>query len=121
VHLAAARGLQDAVVDRLYRAHFCDRRSIFDADSLIDIVAEAGLDREEARRTLDSDAYVDAVTADQTEARELGITGVPFFLFDGRLAVSGAQATEVFTRALDQVLSVRSVRLQADLQADLQS
>ena len=102
VHLGAAHGLQDAVVERLYRAHFSDQRSIFNIDTLADLAADAGLVRGEAHHTLESDAFTDAVQADQDEARRFGITGVPFFLFDRRLAVSGAQAVDVFTQALDQ-------------------
>jgi predicted DsbA family dithiol-disulfide isomerase len=101
VHLAAEHGLEDAAVERLYRAHFSEQRSIFDIESLVDLGADAGLDRSEARRSLESDAYADAVRADQNDARQLGITGVPFFLIDGRLAVSGAQAVDVFARALE--------------------
>jgi predicted DsbA family dithiol-disulfide isomerase len=102
VHLAAKHSLQDAVIERLYRAHFAEQRSIFDIDALVDLGAEAGLDRAEARRSLETDAYADAVQADQDDARQLGITGVPFFLIDRRLAISGAQAVDVFTQALAQ-------------------
>jgi predicted DsbA family dithiol-disulfide isomerase len=61
---------------------------------------EEGLDATEVREALESDRYVDAVRRDLEEARMLGVTGVPFFVIAGRYAISGAQATEVFTRAL---------------------
>jgi predicted DsbA family dithiol-disulfide isomerase len=102
VHLAAARGRQDELVERLYRAYFSEQRSVFDADSLAELAAEAGLDEAEVRDVLAGDAYADAVAADVAQAQAYGITGVPFYVLDGRIGVSGAQPVEVFTRALEQ-------------------
>ena len=64
------------------------------------LAVDEGLDATEVREALESDRYVDAVRRDLEEARMLGVTGVPFFVIDGRYGISGAQATEVFTRAL---------------------
>ena len=100
LQLGKARGIQDAVIERLYRAYFTEQRSVFDRDSLVTLAGEAGLDESEARDVLERDAYVDAVNADVLEARALGVSGVPFFVLGGRYGVSGAQATEVFTEAL---------------------
>jgi predicted DsbA family dithiol-disulfide isomerase len=100
LQLARRRGRQDELIERLYRAHFTERRSIFDRDGLLDLAAEAGLDREEARTALDTDAYADAVRADVERARALGATGVPFFVIDDRDRVSGAQPPDVFVQAL---------------------
>jgi predicted DsbA family dithiol-disulfide isomerase len=100
VQLGKARGIQDAVIERLYRAYFTEQRSVFDRDSLVTLAGEAGLDRIDAREVLERDGYVDAVAADVREARTLGVSGVPFFVLGGRYGVSGAQATEVFTEAL---------------------
>jgi len=100
LQLGKARGMQDAVIERLYRAYFTEQRSVFDRDSLVSLAGDAGLDQAEARDVLERDAYVDAVAADVREARSLGVSGVPFFVIDGRYGVSGAQATEVFTDAL---------------------
>ena len=115
VHLAADRGIQDAVVERLYRAHFTEQRSIFDRDSLVTLAVEAGLDPDAARGVLQRDAYANAVAADNADARSLGVNGVPFFVLspppraDGtpassrqRLGVSGAQPVATFSAALDQ-------------------
>ena len=89
------------MIERLYRAYFTEQRSVFDLDSLVGAGRrEAGLDATEARETLESERYVDAVARDLDEARSLGVTGVPFFVIDGRYGISGAQATEVFARAL---------------------
>jgi predicted DsbA family dithiol-disulfide isomerase len=106
VHLAGERGLADAVVDRFYRAHFTERRSLFDRDSLVELAAEAGLDAAEARAVLESDAYEAEVAADGEQARALGATGVPFFVIDERFGVAGAQSPEVFTQVLRRAAEV---------------
>ncbi|MFB9690745.1 DsbA family oxidoreductase [Amycolatopsis plumensis] len=103
VHLAASHGLADAVVDRFYAAHFTERRSLFDHDSLISLAAEAGLDADEARAVLESDAYEKEVAADGEQARALGASGVPFFVIDQRYGVAGAQSPEVFAQVLRRV------------------
>ena len=100
VHLAASRGLEDKMLERLYKAYFGEERSVFDLDSLVGLAVEEGLDATEVREGLTGGVYVDAVTRDLNEARSLGVTGVPFFVIDGRYGISGAQATDVFSRAL---------------------
>jgi predicted DsbA family dithiol-disulfide isomerase len=102
LHLAHDRGRQDDVIERLYRAYFTEKRSLFDHDSLVDLAGEADLDREEVRRMLSSNDYADAVARDIAEARALGANGVPFFVIDQRYGVSGAQPPEVFARALER-------------------
>lgn len=100
LQMGKERGIQDAVIERLYRAYFTEQRSVFDRDSLVTLAGEAGLDRGEARDVLEQDRYADAVAADVREARSLGVSGVPFFVLGGRYGVSGAQAADVFTEAL---------------------
>jgi predicted DsbA family dithiol-disulfide isomerase len=100
LQLGKTRGIQDAVIERLYRAYFTEQRSVFDRASLISLAGEAGLDQTEARDVLEQDAYVDAVAADVRDARALGVNGVPFFVVGGRYGVSGAQSTDVFTETL---------------------
>jgi predicted DsbA family dithiol-disulfide isomerase len=100
LHLAADRGVQPTVNDRLLRAYFSEGEPIADRDTLVRLGAEAGLDPAEAAQVLASDAYLADVRADEAEARELGIQGVPFFVLDRRYGVSGAQPTEVLLEAL---------------------
>ena len=100
VHLAASHGREDQMLERLYKAYFTEQRSVFDVESLVSLAVEEGLDATEVREALESDRYLDAIRRDLEEARMLGVTGVPFFVIDGRYGISGAQATEVFTRAL---------------------
>ncbi|HUK37158.1 MAG TPA: DsbA family oxidoreductase [Vicinamibacterales bacterium] len=102
VHLARERGRQDAAVERFFRAYFTEQRSLFDHASLAPLAVDVGLDPDEVRHVLEGHGYSAAVADDSDEARALGVTGVPFFVFDMALGVSGAQPTELFTRALDQ-------------------
>ncbi|MFC4603770.1 DsbA family oxidoreductase [Rhodococcus kronopolitis] len=100
VHLAGDR--TDEVLEALFRAHFTDGRVVDDRDELLAIAAEAGLDAAEIRAALESDAAADRVRADIEEARALGISGVPFFVANRAIGVSGAQPVEVFTQLLEQ-------------------
>ncbi|MGW2559636.1 DsbA family oxidoreductase [Streptomyces sp. NPDC001514] len=110
LHLAKARGRQDALLDLAYRANFADERSVFDPEVLVGLAVEAGLDEDEARTVLaDEDAYADEVRADEREAAELGANAVPFFVIDRRYGVSGGQPAEVFTRALEQAWEGRAL------------
>ncbi len=102
LHLAGERGKQDAVKERYLLAYMTEGEPIGDPETLVRLAAEAGLDAEEVRATLASDAFAREVREDENEARQLGISGVPFFVLDGRLAVSGAQPAELLLRALDQ-------------------
>ncbi len=107
VQLARTHGVQDAVLERLYRAYFTEQRSVFDPESLVALGGEAGLDVSEARQALLSGAFIDAVAGDLNEARSLGITGVPFFVVDGKYGVSGAQPAETFSQLLARVWEER--------------
>jgi len=105
VHLAASVGLQDAMVERLFRAHFTERRSVFSRESLVTLAVEVGLDEAEVGAVLESDRYADAVAEDAAAASRLGANGVPFFVIDMRYGVSGAQPAELFTQALTEAWS----------------
>jgi len=109
LHLAHARGLQDAVKERFMKAYFEQGELMSDHGSLVRLASEAGLDAREVTDVLASDAYAAAVRADEAQARELGITGVPCFVWGRRFAVSGAQPVEVLLAALQQAWSEQSV------------
>lgn len=102
--LAAEHGQADAVDEALRRAHFSEGRAISDPVVLREIASGAGLPADAVDRLLDGDGHADTVRQDVEMAREIGVRGVPFFVFDGRLAVSGAQPVEVFEQALHQAL-----------------
>jgi predicted DsbA family dithiol-disulfide isomerase len=101
--LGKEKGMQHDLLAAIYQAYFGEAQPIFDTPVITDVAARAGLDAQTVRQVLDdSDRYASDVRADEDEARRLGIGGVPFFVFDMTLGVSGAQATETFTQALEQ-------------------
>jgi predicted DsbA family dithiol-disulfide isomerase len=100
--LAGERGAQGAVQQRLLRGHFTENALISDRAVLVRLASEAGLDADEVSAVLASDRYADAVREDERTAQSLGISGVPFFLFAGKYAVSGAQPVPVMLRTLEQ-------------------
>lgn len=106
VHFAGAQGAQDAVVERLFRAHFSEGRSLFDGDSLATLAEEAGLSG--ARDLLEGQRYADEVVSDHQQANALGANGVPFFVIDNRYGVSGAQTVDIFTQALQRAWEERA-------------
>ena len=98
VHLGREQGIQDAVIERLFHAHFTENRSLFDRESLATLGTAAGL--RSVDELLAGSRYEADVIADHQEAHALGARGVPFFVIDGRFGVSGAQAVDVFGDAL---------------------
>ncbi len=104
LHFAAAQGVGADMQERLMHGYFCEGLAVSDADALVRVASELGLDPEACREALESAALDAEVAADERRARELGLRGVPAFLFDGRLLVSGAQSSEVLSAALAQAL-----------------
>ncbi|MCL6517146.1 MAG: DsbA family oxidoreductase [Alicyclobacillus sp.] len=94
--------LRTRMVDAITRAYFEEGRDIGQLSVLLDLAASLGLDRDETRVRLEAGEGLASVEADLAFAREAGITGVPFFIFNDRLAVSGAQPVEVFVQALNE-------------------
>ena len=91
LHLAGELGIQRTLVHRMYVATFSEGRPIGDGDNLVRLATDVGIPEDAARQVLETDAFADAVRAQEAEAETLGIQGVPFFVFDRRVAVSGAQ------------------------------
>lgn len=109
LHFAAAKGLQNELLNLAFAANFAEERSVFDRERLLDLAVEAGLDRAESAAVLDDpQAFAAEVREDEREAQELGVSGVPFFVLDRRYGVSGGQPAEVFTQALDEAWRTRS-------------
>jgi len=107
IHLGREKGMQQKLITAVNEAYFAHARQVFDRDVITEVAAGAGLDASAVREVLDGDAYSDAVRHDELEARQLGISGVPFFVFDMALGVSGAQPAETFTNALNQAWARR--------------
>ncbi len=100
VHLAADHGLQLAAKHRFLHAYLSEGTAIGDPEALEPLAVEIGLDRDDVRRVLESDAYAEAVRADEDEGLRLGLTGVPLFLVDRKFALAGAQPTSVMLETL---------------------
>jgi len=108
IHLGAARGVQDAVKERLLRAYFVDGEAIGDPETLGRVAAEAGLDAVEAKTVLAGDDYAAEVRADEEEAMTLGISAVPFFLVGRKFPVTGAQDPDVLLGVLERAWAAGS-------------
>jgi predicted DsbA family dithiol-disulfide isomerase len=102
LHLAAERGSQAELKDKLFRTTFTKGASTSDPEVLVAVATEAGLDAGEARGVLDGDAYAAEVRADERRAADLGITSVPFFVMGGAFGVSGAQSPDVLLEVLEE-------------------
>lgn len=103
VHYAKAQGKQAAMLARLFKAYFTDGLNTADGETLVRLAGEAGLDEDAARQVLASGEYTADVQADIQQAAHYGIHGVPFFIFANKYASSGAQGTDAFRRALEQI------------------
>jgi predicted DsbA family dithiol-disulfide isomerase len=99
LQLARGQGLQDALKERFLRAYFTESEPIGEEDVLVRLAGGVGV--EGAAEALASGAYVEAVRADEREARLLGIKAVPFFVVDRYYGVEGAQPAELILQALD--------------------
>ena len=99
--LARDRGLHEPVHARLMHAYWSEARDIGDRETLLDLVAEAGVDRAEAAAALDDESYVERVLESTRRAHAHGVNAVPAFVFGDRLLVLGAQPHEVFEGAVE--------------------
>ena len=104
LHYAEQQGQQDAVAEVLFEAYFIKGANLTDVDALADVAAKAGLDRAQARAWLASDAERDEVVGADVEARNAGIGGVPYFIFNRAVGVSGAQDPETLLNAMLQAM-----------------
>jgi predicted DsbA family dithiol-disulfide isomerase len=91
---------QQQLADNLFRACWAEARDTGDHEVLAELATEAGMDGARVREILAGDAYAEAVRAEEQAAHRAGIAAVPTFVFDGRLAVSGAQSPEVLVSAV---------------------
>ncbi|ACT03201.1 DsbA family oxidoreductase [Paenibacillus sp. JDR-2] len=102
LHYSAQFGQTNELLERLYKAYFTDSLHIGDVNTLVTIAGEVGLDVAETAAMLESEQYAAEVRADELKAQKLGIRGVPYFVINGKYAISGAQTKAVFTEALQQ-------------------
>jgi predicted DsbA family dithiol-disulfide isomerase len=107
LHLAKDRGVQSAVKERVMAAHFLEGRHVGRPEELAELGAESGLDPAEVLEALERRTYLDAVEEDRRTAARIGISGVPFFVIDGRYGISGAQPPEAFVQVLSDIAAER--------------
>jgi predicted DsbA family dithiol-disulfide isomerase len=93
-------GVQGAVKEALLKAFFVDGADLTDTDTLVRVAAEAGLERKDAEAALADEDLRRAVAEEEEKARAMGVNGVPFFIFNGKLAVEGAQPPEALLEAM---------------------
>lgn len=102
IQFAKSKGLGNEMEEKLFAAYFTEGKDIADHNTLALIASETGLDKEECLEILNSAQYSEEVEFDAYEASQLGIRSVPFFVFDRKYGISGAQPAEVFERTLEQ-------------------
>ena len=103
IHWAGQAGVQDTMVEVLFRKFFNDGQDIGDREVLIDAASEAGLDSQEIADKLASEQDLEQVRQQDFQARSMGINGVPFFVFNHKYGASGAQPPEVFLQIFEQL------------------
>lgn len=101
-HFAKQYQKQDETEELLFKAHFTEGKNIDNTEVLLDIGEELGFDRTLLKKSLEDNLYADAVKKDIQNASRIGVRGVPFFLFNNKYALSGAQESETFLQALKQ-------------------
>lgn len=104
IWLADQKGIQDAVVENLFRAYFVEAKDLSDRTTLTDIVCDAGLERQEVDQLLDSDAGMDEIREAAALVRRNGIDGVPLFILNQEIMLSGAQPADTFLSAFQHLI-----------------
>jgi predicted DsbA family dithiol-disulfide isomerase len=103
MQLGAKHGLANKVEEKVFSAYFTEEKHIGNKETLKNIAGEIGLNAEETDKMLKGDEYSYEVRTDEDEAHEIGVSGVPFFIFNRKYAVSGAQPVHLFSEVLQKV------------------
>jgi len=105
IQFAKTKGLGDIAEETFFRAHFTKNKDLGNIKTLIETGKEIGLTEAEVNEALTNEEYAEKVMHDIQEAQQIGVTGVPFFVFNRKYAVSGAQPVEVFLQTLERSFS----------------
>jgi predicted DsbA family dithiol-disulfide isomerase len=105
LHFATSLQLGNQATERIMHAYFCEELAVGDCTALARLAPEFGIKESDVLSILDSNAYSEEVRADEARASKFGVAGIPFFLFDEKTSVSGAQSVEIFADALQQARS----------------
>lgn len=103
IQLAKEKGLGNEIEEALFKAHFSDRKNIDDEDNLVQMGERIGIAPEEIKKALQDETYAYAVKQDEMQAQNIGVRGVPFFVFNDKYAISGAQPAQTFLEVLHKV------------------
>jgi protein disulfide-isomerase len=102
--LAKEKGLDDVIEELFFRAYFTDGRDLASVETLVELGEEAGLEASEIRAAIASEELAYRVSQDIQEGVNLGVRGVPFFVFDRKYGISGAEPIQVFIDTLNQTI-----------------
>ncbi len=105
IQFAKTKGLGDQLEEALFKAYFTDGKNIGDINDLLEIGVSIGIEKSTLKAVLESEQFTNEVKNDISEAQEIGVRGVPFFVFDRKYAISGAQPISVFIETIEKVLS----------------
>jgi len=104
IQLAKTLGKGDEVEERLFRAYFMEGKNIADKEVLVDLGEDVGISAERVRESLEKGEFTDRIRQDIQESQQMGVRGVPFFVFNNQYAVSGAQPVELFVQTMEKCL-----------------
>jgi len=104
LHLAKEHNCQNELKEQLFKVYFEEGKNIDDLETLLQCAEHAGIPQAEAKKVLDTHGFEEEIDQDVYESRLIGVQGVPFFVFDRKYGISGAQPDEVFDRTLQQAL-----------------
>lgn len=105
IQFAKTKNLGNEIEERLFYAYFTEGKNIADTETLTELGKDIGLDETEVQTALTNEEYHQLMQEDIREARSLGVTGVPFFVFDRKYAISGAQPVQTFLSTLTKSFS----------------
>ncbi|MDT0690688.1 DsbA family oxidoreductase [Salegentibacter sp. F188] len=103
IQLAKTKNVANQMEEALFEAHFQKAKNIDDNEVLVEIATSVGISETEAKDALNSSDFAAAVKEDELQAQKIGVRGVPFFVFNNKYAVSGAQSSESFLEVLEKV------------------
>jgi predicted DsbA family dithiol-disulfide isomerase len=102
IQFAKYKGLGDAIEEQLFKMHFIEAKNIDDSEVLMEAGKAIGLNADELNEVLATNAFADEVKLDELAAQQIGVNGVPFFVFDNKYGVSGAQSPDLFLETLEK-------------------
>ena len=103
IQLALQKGVANEVEEALFKAHFSEAKNIDNEETLVEIGTSVGMAEQEVRSALTSEELSYAVKQDEMQAQQIGVRGVPFFVFENKYGVSGAQSSDTFLEVLEKV------------------